>query len=101
MNVKTFCAIVLTFALVPAIDAAYLFEQFKELKDAAPYLQLADLPTPVYKSSRLSNALSHAHIFIKRDDLTGADQLYGGNKVRKLEFLLGDAVQKRTKKIIT
>ena len=101
MNIKVVCSIVLAFALMPAIDATYLFEQFKELKDAVPYVQLADLPTPVYKSSRLSNALNHAHIFIKRDDLTGADQLYGGNKVRKLEFLLGDAVQKGAKKIIT
>ena len=101
MNVKIVWSIALSLSLVSAINAAYLFEQFKELKDAVPYVQLANLPTPVYKSSQLADALNHSNIFIKRDDLTGKDQLYGGNKVRKLEFLLGDAVQKGAKKIIT
>jgi D-cysteine desulfhydrase len=38
-------------------------------------------------------------LYIKRDDLSGA--VYGGNKVRKLEFLLGEAIRRKAKEVIT
>jgi D-cysteine desulfhydrase len=50
---------------------------------------LAQTPTPLQRLSRLSQALG-ADVWIKRDDLTGS--VLSGNKVRKLELLLGDAV---------
>ncbi len=53
-----------------------------------PRVDLATLPTPLMPAERLSERLG-AEIWIKRDDLTGLAM--GGNKVRKLEFLLGDA----------
>lgn len=54
----------------------------------APRVRLATLPTPLQSAPRLSEALG-AEVWIKRDDLTGVG--LGGNKARKLEYLLGDA----------
>lgn len=51
-------------------------------------LSLGILPTPLYKLENLSQELGK-NIYIKRDDMTGT--ALGGNKVRKLEFLLADA----------
>ena len=53
-----------------------------------PRLRLALTPTPLQKLERLSRELGK-NIYLKRDDLTGVG--LGGNKVRKLEFLLADA----------
>lgn len=84
-----------------ALNALPLFEEYQELNDTIPYIQLANLPTPINRCHHLEEALGYHTIFIKRDDLTGSGDLYGGNKVRKLEFLLADAVQSGAKKIIT
>jgi D-cysteine desulfhydrase len=54
----------------------------------APRIRLAILPTPLQAAPRLSDALG-IEVWVKRDDLTGVG--LGGNKARKLEFLLGDA----------
>ncbi len=64
-----------------------------------PRLRLANLPTPVESLSRLSATLLGPKIFIKRDDLTGAG--LGGNKVRKLEYLMAEAQANGAKCIIT
>jgi L-cysteate sulfo-lyase len=50
---------------------------------------LAHLPTPLEPLERLSRELGGPRIWVKRDDCTGLAG--GGNKTRKLEFLLGDA----------
>lgn len=78
-----------------------LFKHFKDLENTIPHIQLANLPTPILRCHNLQKVLGHPSIFMKRDDLTGHTDLYGGNKVRKLEFLLGDAVKNGAKKIIT
>ena len=52
-------------------------------------LELAVLPTPVQFCRRLTEQLGGPRIFVKRDDLTGAGG--GGNKVRKLEYVLAEA----------
>ena len=51
---------------------------------------LAALPTPLVRSRRLERMLDSPPILVKRDDLTGF--ALAGNKARKLEFLLGDAL---------
>ncbi|HDH03089.1 MAG TPA: pyridoxal-phosphate dependent enzyme [Actinobacteria bacterium] len=51
---------------------------------------LAFLPTPLQHADRLGARLGVEQLFIKRDDLTGFS--LGGNKVRKLEFLIADAL---------
>ncbi|NLG24300.1 MAG: D-cysteine desulfhydrase family protein [Clostridiales bacterium] len=58
--------------------------------DAAPRAALGFFPTPLYRLDRLSERLGIS-LYIKRDDFTGMS-LFGGNKVRKLEYLLGDAI---------
>jgi len=49
--------------------------------------------------ARLGQALGAEHLYIKRDDLGGRP--YGGNKVRKLEFLLGDALRRGAREVLT
>lgn len=71
--------------------------------DEQPRFRLARLPTPLHEAKRLREALGGAgrcpRILFKRDDLT--DLALGGNKARKLEFLLGDAQRKRAKALVT
>ncbi|NHJ86977.1 MAG: D-cysteine desulfhydrase family protein [Asgard group archaeon] len=57
------------------------------------------LPTPIVPMERLTEYCGKANIFIKRDDLTGI--AFGGNKNRKLEFLMADALLKGSDVIIT
>ncbi len=54
-----------------------------------PRLHFAHLPTPIETLSRLSEILGGPHLLIKRDDQTGL--AFGGNKTRKLEFLMAEA----------
>jgi L-cysteate sulfo-lyase len=54
-----------------------------------PRLFLAHLPTPLERLDRLSEVLGGPEIWIKRDDCTGMST--GGNKTRKLEFLMAEA----------
>ncbi|MCX6169499.1 MAG: D-cysteine desulfhydrase family protein [Ignavibacteriales bacterium] len=64
-----------------------------------PRKQIGFFPTPVTELKQLSKKLHGPRIFIKRDDLTGL--AFGGNKTRKLEFLIGDALSKGCDTIIT
>jgi D-cysteine desulfhydrase len=61
-------------------------------------VELATLPTPVELLPRISETLD-SEIWVKRDDLTASG--YGGNKVRKLEYLLGAATQRGADTLIT
>jgi D-cysteine desulfhydrase family pyridoxal phosphate-dependent enzyme len=64
-----------------------------------PRIPLATLPTPLDEAPALSKALGGPRILIKRDDLTGL--ALGGNKARKLEFLLADALARGADTVIT
>jgi len=64
-----------------------------------PKLNFAHLPTPVEMLPRLSAQLNGPQIFIKRDDQTGL--AFGGNKTRKLEYLLADAQEQGANTLIT
>lgn len=64
----------------------------------APRLELARLPTPIQPLPALGARLG-VEIHVKRDDLTGC--LLSGNKVRKLEFVLADAIERDTDVVIT
>ena len=64
-----------------------------------PRQSLGFFPTPIVELSRLSKALGGPKIFMKRDDNTGL--ALGGNKTRKLEFILGDALACGADTIIT
>ncbi len=60
---------------------------------------LGFFPTPLVELRRLNDALGGANIYIKRDDMTGL--ALGGNKTRKLEYILGDALAQGCDTIIT
>lgn len=62
-------------------------------------LHLAHLPTPVETLPRLSDALGGPRLLIKRDDQTGL--AFGGNKTRKLEFLVAEARDEGAKTLIS
>ncbi|MCL5876051.1 MAG: pyridoxal-phosphate dependent enzyme [Candidatus Dependentiae bacterium] len=95
---------------IVVINCAYaqipLFKQFPQCKDLIPHISLGSFPTPIAPLKSLGAALNCNSLYIKRDDLTGKKteefQLYGGNKVRKLEFLLADALfNHQAKTIVT
>jgi 1-aminocyclopropane-1-carboxylate deaminase/D-cysteine desulfhydrase-like pyridoxal-dependent ACC family enzyme len=56
-----------------------------------PRVHLGSYPTPLHRLSNLETALHYDGIFIKRDDLSGLGP--GGNKLRSLEYLLGEALE--------
>ena len=64
-----------------------------------PRLRFAHLPTPLEPMANLSRLLDGPNIWVKRDDCTGLAG--GGNKTRKLEFLMADAGQQGADTIIT
>jgi len=76
-----------------------LFRDFPKLQEWLPHVSLGMLPTPVEKLARIGTNIGVDRLYIKRDDLSGA--IYGGNKVRKLEFLLGDILGTSAKEVIT
>jgi 1-aminocyclopropane-1-carboxylate deaminase len=64
-----------------------------------PRARFALLPTPIHRLERLTAHLGGPEIWIKRDDLTGLAG--GGNKTRKLEFLVGDALRSGADTLVT
>ncbi|MDT8439019.1 MAG: D-cysteine desulfhydrase [Wenzhouxiangellaceae bacterium] len=64
-----------------------------------PRLRFAHLPTPLERLDRLTEHLGGPTIWIKRDDCTGLAG--GGNKTRKLEFLIADALDRGADTVIT
>jgi len=67
--------------------------------DKFPRVELIHKPTPFRKLERLTAALGGPEIYVKREDLTGLG--FGGNKGRKLEFILRDMIDKRADTVIT
>ncbi|MBI2060800.1 MAG: pyridoxal-phosphate dependent enzyme [Nitrospirae bacterium] len=74
-----------------------LFAAYPSLEEI-PWTSLSDYPSPVQRLEKSGRALHHPHLWIKRDDLLGT--VYGGNKVRKLEFILGEARRRGFERII-
>jgi len=70
-------------------DAPLVFEKFAGMAGRVEWLALGNYPTPVEKLTGICSAEKLDAFYIKRDDLSSS--YYGGNKVRKLEFLLADA----------
>lgn len=64
-----------------------------------PRVRLANLPTPLQELPNLTKKLGGPRILVKRDDMTGL--AFGGNKTRKLEYLMADALEKRADYIVT
>jgi D-cysteine desulfhydrase family pyridoxal phosphate-dependent enzyme len=67
--------------------------------DRLPRFSLATLPTPLQEAPRLASAIGLERILIKRDDNTGL--AFGGNKARKLEYLVADAQRQDADMLVT
>lgn len=76
-----------------------LFQRFPALRQALPRAELTALPTPAHRLQNLEHTLGGGQLWIKRDDQSG--RWYGGNKPRKLEFLLGQALARGADTVIT
>src|SRR5690349_17594307 len=64
-----------------------------------PRFRLAHLPTPLEPLERLRRHIGGPRLYIKRDDCTGL--ALGGNKTRKLEFLIGEALANRATAVVS
>ncbi len=77
----------------------FLFERFPNLEKRLAHVSLGKFPTPVFPMNQLETQLGECKLFLKNDGVSGS--LYGGNKIRKLEYLLGDVIKKKAKEILT
>jgi L-cysteate sulfo-lyase len=77
----------------------FSISEIKKRIENYPKKNLIHLPTPLQKLESLSQELGGPEIYLKRDDLTGL--AFGGNKSRKLEFIIQDAINKKADAIIT
>ncbi len=81
----------ITFILA---NILYCFEMKK-----LSYFPLGFFPTPIHKLNNLSKEFPDYNLFIKRDDQTGL--AFGGNKTRKLEYLIREALEKSCDTVVT
>lgn len=79
--------------------AFFSIPEIKKKIEEYPRKNLIHLPTPFQKLDNLSQVLGGPDIYMKRDDLTGL--AFGGNKSRKLEFIIQDVLDKKAEVIIT
>jgi len=84
--------------LPPGSPKPLLFDALPGLERRVPWIPLVDAPTPVQFLERLSARVGR-EVWIKRDDQSSA--VYGGNKPRKLEFILAEAVSRGAKTLVT
>lgn len=75
-----------------------LFRAYPSARERLPWVPLGDGPTPVERIDEVPDGFGGA-LWIKRDDRTSGR--YGGNKVRKLEYLLADARARGAERVIT
>src|SRR5215212_7008100 len=64
-----------------------------------PRIALAQLPTPLVEMENLARELGVDRVLLKRDDLSGLET--SGNKVRKLEYVVADALNQGADTLVT
>lgn len=67
--------------------------------DRLPRVRILDLPTALHQMPRLSKTLKGPRLWMKRDDCTGL--AFGGNKERKAEFVMADALKRKADVVVT
>lgn len=72
-----------------------LFDRFPDLEGKIEWVRLDSSPSPVQQLQHLG----HESLWIKREDIVS--NVYGGNKVRKLEFVLADAIARHRERVVT
>jgi L-cysteate sulfo-lyase len=83
----------------PGDDPMMDFQAVKDRLGAWPRLQFGSYPTPLEPLTRLTKYLGGPQLWIKRDDIIGPG--LGGNKARKLEYLMAEAVSLGKSKVVT
>ena len=78
-------------------DKPWFFEEYEI--EGLPWVPIGNFPTRIHRLEKLSSFLGFDGIWIKRDDQTS--NKYGGNKIRKFEFVIADALSKGKKWILT
>lgn len=81
------------------MDEPLIFQRIPALKDYVDWTPLGEFPTPVQKLEGICRTEGLTDFYVKRDDLSSSH--YGGNKVRKLEFLLAHAKARGRNCLIT
>jgi D-cysteine desulfhydrase len=77
-----------------------LFDAYPSLARALPFVTLCDAPTPVEPCAAIASYLGRREgVSMKRDDRISS--LYGGNKVRRYELVLGDALARGARRLVT
>lgn len=76
-----------------------LFEHFPRLVGNLPFIELGEFPTPVKRLESLAEKIGVTDLWAKCDDISAS--VYGGNKIRKLEFLLADAIKQGCSSVLT
>ena len=76
-----------------------LFGRYVGLNGRVAHIHLGTFPTPVTAHHDIADRLGAASFHVKHDGLSG--EVYGGNKVRKLEFLFADALTQGRKSVVT
>jgi D-cysteine desulfhydrase len=80
-------------------DAPLLHQRFPPLRESVPWLRLGERPTPVRLLGRLGERRGGCPVWLKDDGVFGG--AWGGNKARKLEWVLADVLAKRRRTILT
>ena len=76
-----------------------LLQTYPYLKEKLAWIDLAQLPTPIKKMNGLGEVLKHSQLYLKDDGKT--NEKVGGNKVRKLEIVLADALYQGAQDVVT
>lgn len=79
--------------------AMSLFTNTQEFIPKLPKINFGNFPTPLQKLDSIGKRFSRNNLYVKCDNCSG--DLYGGNKVRKLEYLLADAQKQKATRLIT
>lgn len=74
-----------------------IFDALPDLR--VPWMPIAQVPTPVEPCTAIADWLGRDRVWMKRDDLVSP--LYGGNKVRRYEFLFADAKARGARRLVT
>ncbi len=101
---KKYLLLILALALTMLVQATptttpSLFKKYPTLKKKIGYVNLGNFPTRIKKLETLGALLGCNNLYMKMDNESGT--LFGGNKVRKLEFLLGSALFGGAKGVVT
>jgi 1-aminocyclopropane-1-carboxylate deaminase/D-cysteine desulfhydrase-like pyridoxal-dependent ACC family enzyme len=76
-----------------------LFAEYPELSRTIPWIPLVQGPTPVELCTAITPYLGRSDVWMKRDDRISP--IYGGNKIRRFEFLFADAREKGRRTLLT